>query len=213
MKILIIDDHPIFCNGLMALLSQMETTPEVIAATTEEEAYQQAQTHDDFDIVLLDLFLPEVSGLSVLAQFRQNWPQLPVIILSSSEDLGDARASLKGGAMGYVPKSAQCETLFLAIKLVMAGHQYLSPLLLTADGASPAPALPAPGIAGRPPALTRRQMEVLKHLALDQTNKVIADELALAEKTVKTHITAIFSALGVNNRTQAVETGRELGLI
>ncbi|MDR2013734.1 MAG: response regulator transcription factor [Rhodanobacter sp.] len=212
MKILVVDDHPIVRRGLVALLSHTGSTADVIEAANAEEAYRLVAAHGDLDIVLLDLMMPGCSGLAALTKFRQTWPQLPVIVLSSSECPDDARAALAQGALGYVPKSASHSALLSAVQLVMQGEVYVPPLLLAAR---PELRRNAPEAGGRsgPLPLTERQIEVLKRLSLGQPNKIIADDMGLSEKTVKAHISAIFKALAVVNRTQAANAGRTLGLI
>jgi DNA-binding NarL/FixJ family response regulator len=212
MKILVVDDHPIVRRGLVALLSHAGSAADVVEAANADEAYQLAAAHGDLDIVLLDLQMPGRSGMSALAKFRQTWPQLPVIVLSSSENPDDARAALAQGALGYVPKSASHSALLSAIQLVMQGELYVPPLLLAARpelrrtaSETGAPSGPLP--------LTERQIEVLRRISLGQPNKIIADEMGLSEKTVKAHISAIFKALSVVNRTQAANAGHRLGLI
>lgn len=150
-----------------------------------------------------------MDGLDALAVFATMRPGLPVIVLSSSEDPGAVRSAFAQGAMGYVPKSASPRTLLSAIRIALNGERYVPPLVLDdpalqhQDGAA----------AARGSMLTQRQIEVLRYLAEGVPNKVIADKLGLSEKTIKAHITAIFKALNVINRTQAAAAGRKAGLI
>jgi two-component system nitrate/nitrite response regulator NarL len=116
------------------------------------------------------------------------------------------------GALGYVPKSASQHTLLSAIRLVLDGDLYVPPLILGETPLSPAPD-PREAAAAAGSVLTRRQIDVLKQLSQGKSNKSIALELGLSEKTVKAHVTAIFKALNVINRTQAAAAGREAGLI
>ena len=133
-------------------------------------------------------------------------------MLSSSDSAKDARQALTQGALGYIPKSATQHTLLAAVRLVLNGDLYLPPFLLDdTDTARPA-GLPARESTGKP-ALTERQTAVLQSVGEGRSNKAIAYELGLSEKTVKSHITAIFKILNVVNRTQAVTAGRENGLI
>jgi DNA-binding NarL/FixJ family response regulator len=135
-----------------------------------------------------------------------------VIVLSSSEEPRDARRALAQGALGYVSKSASQHTLISAIKLVLQGEIYVPPLILNETGGS-GHAAPFSRNADTGPPLTPRQIEVLRRLSEGQPNKIIARELGLSERTVKAHITAIFKALNVVNRTQAAAVGRHAGLI
>lgn len=210
MKLLIVDDHPVLREGLAALLRQTGPDTVILQAGTALEAMALVGQHQDIDVLVLDLVMPGMGGLPALSEFGRRRPDLPVIVLSSSEDPREARRALALGAMGYVPKSAGQHTLIAAIELVMAGELYVPPLVLN-------DAVERLGHTGRhgdgAPHLTERQIEVLRRVSQGQPNKTIANELDLSEKTVKAHITAIFKALNVVNRTQAAAAGRDAGLI
>ena len=209
-KILIVDDHPVFREGLAAILAQADMGATVLQAAELRQALAHVAGHGDLDLVLLDLRLPGVTGLSALDAVMGARTALPVVVLSSSEDPRDARQALAHGAMGYIPKSASAQTLLAALQIVVKGDVYVPPLVLGhAEGGAHAP-LHDGGAAG---GLTPRQIEVLRRLGAGVSNKVIAMDFKLSEKTVKAHVTAIFKALGVISRTQAVARGRETGLI
>ena len=205
MKILIVDDHPVFREGLAAILAQADTGATVFQAADSGQALACVADQPGLDLVLLDLRIPGVTGLSALDEIARARRSLPVVVLSSSEDPRDARQALAHGAMGYIPKSASAQTLKAALHMVLNGDVYVPPLVLgQPEGAAHAPS---------PDRLTPRQVEVLRKLGGGVSNKVIAMDLALSEKTVKAHVTAIFKALGVISRTQAVARARETGLI
>jgi len=211
MKLLVVDDHPVVREGLVALLRQAGPDTVIVQAGSAAEALQQIEANPDLDIVILDLVMPGTGGLPAIAAFGRIRPDLPVIILSSSEDPQDARRALAQGALGYVPKSASQHVLLSAIRLVLNGDRYVPPLILN-EVANTRPAQPSRrGENGE--ILTERQIEVLRRLSVGQPNKIIALDLDLSEKTVKAHVTAIFKALDVVNRTQAAVAGREAGLI
>lgn len=212
MKLLIVDDHPVLREGLVALLRHLGPDTEILEAGDAPAALRLVEEHADLDIVVLDLLMPGMGGLSALAEFGRARPDLPVIVLSSSEDPQDARKALAQGALGYVPKSASQHTLISAIRLVLEGDLYVPPLILNEMANVRQAQLRRRSEDGRP-ILTERQIEVLRRLSEGQPNKTIAFELDLSEKTVKAHITAIFKALNVVNRTQAAAVGRETGLI
>lgn len=214
MKFLIVDDHPVLREGIAALLRRAGPDVAILEAGTVADALPLAQAHDDLDVVILDMALPGMDGLTAIGEFGRVRPEVPVIVLSSSEDAGDARRALGCGALGYIPKSASHNTLLAAIRLVMDGDVYVPPLILGEPTRSTVP-MPAPArrtdiVA---PALTARQVEVLRRLSAGQPNKIIAYELDLSEKTVKAHVTAIFKVLGAINRTQAAAAARAAGLI
>jgi DNA-binding NarL/FixJ family response regulator len=212
MKILIADDHPVLREGLGALLRQAGPDTAIVEAKHAAEALRLAEEHLDLDIVVLDLMMPGMDGLSAIAAFGQARPDLPVIVLSSSENPYDVRRALAQGALGYVPKSASQRTLLSAIKMVLNGEIYVPPLLLDEPPAAAKPTFQRRSGPGGE-LLTERQIDVLKRLGTGEPNKIIARELDLSEKTVKAHITAIFKALDVVNRTQAAAVARETGLI
>lgn len=212
MKLLIVDDHPVLREGLAALLAHAAPDTIVLQAGSAREALGLVEAHADIDVVVLDLVMPGMGGLSALAEFGKVRPDLPVIVLSSSEDPQDVRKALAQGALGYVPKSASQLALLSAIRLVLNGDLYVPPLILgDMVNIRQVRLQRRDGSAGS--ALTERQLEVLRRLSEGQPNKIIALDLDLSEKTVKAHITAIFKALNVVNRTQAASVGRDTGLI
>jgi DNA-binding NarL/FixJ family response regulator len=212
MKLLIVDDHAVLREGLAALLQQIGADTTVVQARDANEAIALLGSHPDLDIVVLDLMMPGMKGLDALSEFGRTRPDLPVIVLSSSEDPLDVRKAMAAGALGYVPKSASQRVLLSAIQLVMKGELYVPPLVLGGNRVS----ANGPGYrtGNRPEqTLTARQVEILKFLSEGEPNKSIAKVLGLSEKTVKAHITAIFKTLNVENRTQAAVAGRNAGLI
>lgn len=212
MKSLIVDDHPVLREGLAALLRQGAPDACVLQARNSSEAFGLLDDHEDIDVVVLDLVMPGLSGLAAIAEFGRKRPALPLIVLSSSEDAQLARQAIAQGALGYVPKSADPNTLLLAIKLVLNGELYIPSLILNESGATGSPARPDDDAADPGP-LTDRQIDVLRLISEGQSNKAIAHALYLSENTVKVHVTAIFKALRVVNRTQAANVGRAKGLI
>lgn len=211
MKLLIVDDHALLREGLVALLQQFERSVDVLQASDTVEGWRLAEAHPDLDAVFLDLNMPNQNGMEVIPVFAKRRPKLPVIVLSSSEDPNDVSRALKLGAVGYVPKSASPQNVLSALRLVLAGEIYVPPLLLDyaaalADGVGRPP--PVPG-----DRLTERQTEVLRQLCRGLTNKEISRALDLSEKTTKSHVTAIFKALGVVNRTQAAAAARQARIV
>jgi two-component system, NarL family, nitrate/nitrite response regulator NarL len=209
MKLLIIDDHPVLRDGLASLLRQAGPDTVVMEARDAREGVGMAEQQADLDLVILDLSMPGMPGLEALAELGRKRPDLPVIVLSSSEDPKDVRKAMASGALGYVPKSASQHVLLSAIRLVLNGDLYVPPLVL--GQAADVPQHASEG--GNPGALTARQIEVLALISEGKPNKTIATQLALSEKTVKAHITAIFKALNVVNRTQAAAAARAAGII
>jgi two-component system nitrate/nitrite response regulator NarL len=211
MKYLIVDDHAVLRNGLKALLQQAEADPLVVEASDGAEGLRLAGLHRDLDAVFLDLEMPGIGGMSAIEEFGKQYPELPVIVLSSSEDPRDVRRALAAGALGYVPKSASSELLLAAVQFVLQGNVYVPPLMLKEQlpSATDVKTAGAPEAAVR---LTDRQLDVLRQLDRGLSNKEIALALNLSEKTVKVHITSIFRTFNVVNRTQAAMFARKTGL-
>lgn len=210
MKVLIVDDHPVLRDGFSALLQQASSDNTVLQARDANEGIAIAESVSDLDVIILDLEMPGMKGFEALAEFGRKRPDVPVIVLSSSEDPHDVRQSLASGALGYVPKSASQSVLLSAIGLVLDGDLYIPPVILAADTYFPRGRTPK---AESNQLLTTRQIQILQLLSDGMPNKTIAVRLGLSEKTVKVHITAIFKALHVVNRTQAAAAGRKAGII
>ena len=207
MKLLIIDDHSIVRAGLAALFCEPGVAIEVLQAGGAAEGMRQIDANPDLDAVFLDLNMPDVDGFAALDQIGRHRPELPVILLSSSEDPSDVRRALAAGALGYLPKSSSPQTMMSVLRLVLAGEVYVPPLLLKEEAATNGKS------DGRPQVLTGRQADVLRLLARGLSNKEIGRELLVSERTVKAHVTAVFKSLGVANRAQAVEAARRAGMV
>lgn len=213
MTVLVVDDHPLFREGLAQMLRDLDPATQVIGEDDAARAIELAKTRADLDLVLLDLTLPGLNGIEAIRRFLEEAPGIPVIIVSAHEEPARVRSALSLGAVGYIPKSTPAAVMADALRLVLRGGVYVPPVMLQEvrgnEGAGTAHAAVAP--AGHP--LTDRQLDVLVLLATGKSNKVIARELGLSEKTIKAHVTAVFRALGVVNRTQAAMEARRRGLL
>jgi len=212
MKLLIVDDHPVVREGLAALLRQLAPEMTVVLAEGGSQGLDLANKHPDLDLVILDLAMPGSDGFAMLHEFGKLQPQLPVVVVSSSEDPRDVRRALAAGALGYIPKSAPPRTLLAAVQFVLAGNVYVPTLLAQ----NPASVLDEAGDnSARKPvvSLTGRQIDVLRLLREGRSNKEIGRKLGLSEKTVKVHVSALFRALNVANRIQAVAMADKAGVI
>lgn len=217
MKLLLADDHALFREGMAHVLTQLDNHLELFEAGTCDQALEIAAQQPDLDLLLLDLNMPGTRGLAVVTTFRQKFPDLPLVVLSAVEEHDDVEQVLDAGALGFIPKSSSAQVMLSALRLVLSGGVYLPPLLL--NRAAPYPPRPTQqahaartgaALYGRMEALTERQLEVLRLLAEGKPNKLIARALTLSEGTVKIHLAAIFRALNVNNRTEAVVAGERL---
>lgn len=222
MKILLVDDHPLFREGMRHVLGQLAAHAVLLEAPSGRGTLELAGQHPDLDLILLDLSLPDMGGLEVLAALRQRHPDVPVVILSASEHVADIMLAIENGARGYIPKSSSSQLLLAALRLVFDGGVYVPPAVLASG--SPVAIPPAgPGIADPWPAgralsdpallgLTQRQWEVLKLIVDGKCNKDIARELGIEASTVKVHVSPVLKALKVTNRVQAVLAVSRLGI-
>jgi DNA-binding NarL/FixJ family response regulator len=201
MKILIVDDHPLFRAGFHAVLEQSSLEASILSVSTLHEALGLMETDADIGLVLLDLHLRDSDGFSALRQIGERFPTTACMIISGDEHDGIAHQSVSAGASGFIPKSFTADEMLAAIEHVLDGNIFVPTV-----GAAAATAHPNN-------ALTLRQLEVVSMLARGYSNKEIARELQLAERTVKAHVTAVLEALNVKNRTQAVIAAQQQGLL
>ena len=215
MKILLIDDHTLFREGMRLVLSQLDPGCEIVEAATSKAAFDAASTAPDFDVVLLDLGLPDLPGFEALSVLRETHPHMPVVVLSARDDRDTVLEALDRGAMGFIPKSSSGQVLMGALHLVLAKGVYIPPAVLQATTVAPGEAhvpVRAKPVTAADLGLTERQIDVLGLMVQGKPNKLICRELGLAEGTVKTHVTAVLRVLAVTNRTQAVLAVSHLGL-
>jgi DNA-binding NarL/FixJ family response regulator len=219
MRILLIDDHALFREGIALLLSRMQPEIETIGASSCEDAFNLLGDGKTVDLALMDLGLPGMSGLNGIAMLRERHPHIPIVALSSCDDRDTVLQALDNGAMGFIPKAATPEIMMAALRLVFARGIYLPPsVFLTERVASEQPnTVSATDHAQRrtTPAhlgLTQRQAEVLHLILQGKPAKLICRELALSNSTVKAHTSAVLRALNVTTRTQAVVAAGKLGL-
>jgi DNA-binding NarL/FixJ family response regulator len=206
MKILVIDDHVLIREALRGVLTQLNAQATVAEAADWRQAARQIEHTPDFDLVLLDLKLPDRDGFEVLAELRERYPAVSVVVLSAHHDAENVAKALDLGALGFIPKSSPREVMLSAFKLIFSGGMYIPPEILLRK--QPLGRRTSAADLG----LTERQMEVLGLMMQGRSNKAICRALVLAEPTVKNHVTAILKALKATNRTEAVITAGALGL-
>ncbi|WP_312416266.1 response regulator transcription factor [Shinella sp.] len=200
LTIIIADDHPLFRGALKQALTGMAGNPDIVEAGDFEAARKAAETHPDADLLLLDLAMPGVSGLSGLIALRAEFQSLPVVIVSASDDPATIRRALDLGASGFISKSASIDDIREGIGSVLEGNVY------TPGGYVRAPEQDGEvaDLIARLRTLTPQQSRVLAMLAEGLLNKQIAYELGVSEATIKAHVSAILLKLNVDSRTQAV---------
>jgi DNA-binding NarL/FixJ family response regulator len=209
-QILAIDDHPLFVEGLKMLLTQHGHSSTVRVTNNAADALALLDTGFEPDLVLLDLNLPGMGGFSLLRILQQRGLMSPVLVVSASQSIHDARSALENGAMGFVSKAGHSNDLLEAIDTVLNGDPYLPPEWRdTLDGNTEHPRVSIARQAG----ITGRQLEILHLLAQGYANKMIAYELGLSEATVKVHLREVFKTLKVTNRTACVKAANDMGLL
>jgi DNA-binding NarL/FixJ family response regulator len=215
MKILVVDDHVLIRQAMQGVLKKLRRDAVVLGASNSSQAMEIVASHPDLGLVLLDLTLPDRDGFSVLAELRQRYPAVPIVVLSAVQDPDNVMKALDLGALGFIPKSARGDVILNALRLVISGGVYVPPEILARKEVSiAAPREPDGDRSGISPAdvgLTNRQLEVLALMMHGNNNKTICRTLNLAEPTVKNHVTAILKALKVSNRTEAVIAANNLG--
>jgi DNA-binding NarL/FixJ family response regulator len=223
MKTLLIDDHPLILSALQQVVQGLGRDVKAVGVATAQAARETLAADSDFDLLLLDLQLADVSGFDLLVELRSAYPSIPIVIVSASDHRADVLRAIDLGAMGFVSKCTSNETLFEALRMVMSGGIYLPPSIMRspAAGRSSAPIGQNGGWGGplgHTPALdgekadailarlglTPRQTEVLSLLLRGQSNKLIARALNLSVETIKDHVAAVLRTLNVSSRTQAV---------
>ncbi|MBW7901129.1 MAG: response regulator transcription factor [Rhodocyclaceae bacterium] len=213
LKLLVIEDHALVREGLVQALLQLGDEVVVEEAADCEAGCALLGNGEDFDLVLLDLALPGVDGLTCLGLYRQRYPALPVVIVSAYDDAHTVNRALQAGAAGFVPKAYSGDRLLDALRKVLDGTIYVPEQTLPTTGVvGPAAQQSGQGISAAAAGLTGRQTDVLGLMVKGCSNREIAELLGLSEGTVKIHITAIFKALGVNSRTQALVAVADKGI-
>lgn len=214
MKALLIDDHAIFRAALAQLLAARREAV-FLNAGNAAEALEILAAHPDTDVVLLDLGLPDMDGLDLLDTIRSRHDAIPVVILSANEDPAVVVDAINRGAMAYVSKASNDVELNRALERVLDGNTYVPPAVATQlANANAAPTSQVNGRLARAAdfGITGRQADVLFLLLQGLPNKSIARRLDITEATVKAHSSAIFRALQVANRTQAVLAASRLNI-
>lgn len=200
-RILVVDDHKIVRQGLVALLNTVPEMKVVAEASDGEEAIEVYRRHKP-DITLMDLRLPKLGGADVIARIRAEAPAARLIVLTTFDGDEDIFRAIQAGAKGYLLKGMDIDELTEAIRSVHAGKSRI-------------PAFVAEKLAERMggPALTTREIEVLKRIVAGRSNKEIGTDLFISEATVKTHVNSILGKLGVTDRTQAATSALQRGIV
>lgn len=211
MKILLADDHALFRDGMRYVLRKLDEQAEILDVGNFPDALSAAKDNPDIDLALLDLNMPGSEGAPSVKLFHTSYPDTPVVVISGTDQRDDIERVMNSGAMGFISKMSSGQDMVHALRLVLDGGIYLPPQLLQL----------ALGQVREDKrswrtneyGLTVRQMEVLQQLASGLSNKDIGLTIGMAEGTVKIHVAAIFQALRVNKRIDAVQTAQRMGLL
>jgi DNA-binding NarL/FixJ family response regulator len=224
MKILLADDHVLIRSGLRNELRELGEGSEFLEAWDADTLRRVLNQHRDLDLALIDLTMPGMQGSQTISALCQDYPTVPLIVISAVDADADVRAVLRAGAAGFIPKASMAKVMLQAIRLVLAGGQYLPPQLMhmldgrerdvaptaTEAGANTAAKPAQVDAPTRLALLSPRQREVFALLATGLSNKMIARKLGITEGTVKSHVATIFDVLHVHNRVSAVAEAQTL---
>ena len=208
-RVLIVDDHPVYRDGLKTLFDSLSDAEVVGEATSGEDAVSKAASLQP-DVILMDLQMPGINGIEATRRILHTSPHIGVLVLTMFEDDDSVFAAMRAGARGYLLKGADQKEILRAIRSVANGEAIFAPAIaqrLITFFANPSPPVP-PQIF---PELTEREREILTLIAQGRSNMEIANRLALSEKTVRNHVSNIFNKLQVADRAHAIVKAREAG--
>ncbi|HZW26475.1 MAG TPA: response regulator transcription factor [Gallionella sp.] len=216
MRLMLVDDHALFREGMRLVLQQLPEVQEVLEAGNFNEALRLAEDNPDLDLALMDLNMPGSDGAVSIRYFNQRYPHIPVMVVSGEDSRSIMERVMAAGALGFVCKNSSAPVMLSALNLVLSGGVYIPPQLLRpSEEASrqEVARLDRRSTRTNEFGLTARQMEVLQCIAGGLSNKEIAERLNLAEGTVKIHVASTYQTLRVNNRMEAVRLAEQMGLI
>ncbi|MEJ2175714.1 MAG: response regulator transcription factor [bacterium] len=200
-RILVVDDHPLIIAAVQGVLTGSGVASAVDQASSLSDARVKLRNPDGYQLVVLDLGLSDSQGMNGLLTLREDFPDIPVIILTSDSSIETVTAAFENNARGFVVKGESPHVLVSAVRTVLAGGTHIP----ERSGVS----LPPPP---QPKPLSPRKLDVLRLLLEGLPNKTIASRLGLSENTIKVHVAGIYAELNVHNRVQAVMRARQLGL-
>jgi DNA-binding NarL/FixJ family response regulator len=204
MNILLVDDHALIRDALRGVFDELAPSAHIEEVSNLKSALQRLETAIDVHLVVVDVNLPDGSGIALLGELRRKKPHAAAVVLSAWSERDLVLEALNNGAVGFIPKSSSRPVMVQAFRLVLAGGTYIPLSALAPHAVSGPPAAPSQSPTPADLGLTERQLTVLGLMMQGKSNKWICRKLDLAEPTVKHHVTAILRALNVNNRTEAV---------
>ena len=212
MQVLVADDHQLFLDGIRHILKKLDTVVDITETTSAEKAIEILESGLTFDLVLIDLCMPGIDGLSILQRMNERKVWLPLVVISGEEDVAKIKAALDSGALGFIPKAHSSQQMLSALNEVLNGEIYIPENIekqINSIETCRPPAEAGSNEALKSSGITKRQFEVLQLLAKGYSNKNIATTLFLTEHTVKAHVSALFTALVAGNRTECVQNAQK----
>ncbi|MDD5058425.1 MAG: response regulator transcription factor [Sideroxydans sp.] len=215
-KVLLVDDHALFRDGMRYVLQQLADEVEIVDTGNFTEALKLIQATPNFDLALLDLNMPDSDGVPSLQLLHQRYPDIPLVVVSGSDQRDDIENVMNLGAMGFISKMSPSKVMLSALRMVLDGGVYVPPQLLQQAVSKLEMGMSLTDKRSQRASkygLTPRQLQVLQLIGAGMTNKDISIKLDLAEGTVKIHVAAIYQALHVGTRVDAVATAHRFGFI
>ena len=216
MNILVADDHQLFLDGMRLILNKLDDSVSITESNSAEQAIEILESGETFDLILIDLSMPGMDGLSILQRMHARKVWLPLVVISAEEDIYTIKSALDSGALGFIPKAHSSQQMLDALSSILDGDIYIpegiEKQIDNLETRRP------PEEAGnnhslKTSGITRRQYDVLQLLAKGYSNKQIATCLFLTEHTVKAHISALFTTLQASNRTECVQIATRQGML
>ena len=209
-RILIIDDHPIFRHAMVTILGKKFPDSQTLEANSLPEALELLEADAAFDLVMLDLNMPETCGLNGLLEIRNQHPNLPIVIISAETEKQNILQTISYGAVGFISKSSKIEEIATSVESIFEGNVCLpSEILRTSSARNRVKKENAISLE-QIRSLTRKELAVLKYLTQGLANKVIAYELSISETTVKSHVSSILKKLGASTRVKVVASAANI---
>lgn len=214
MKILHLDDHQLFTEGLALALHSSDSSFKVFSAINKNEAFNLIEQHPDLDLILIDISMPEMDGITFIQTLIERKILIPTAVLTASEDPWQIKQAIALGTSGYLPKHWSLKALKQALISILAGEVIIPDFMLNAIAALPKQQPSDPKLTQAiAKGITPRQVEVLELIQSGFSNKKIADILCISETTVKSHVKALFQAMQSKNRFECVRFAEQLGLL
>ncbi len=212
MEFLIVDDHPLFAEGLRHVLTRLSLRPRVSIAKDAAEALEKVTSGVKYELILVDLHLPGLDGLGFIRALHKQNILSPIAVISATNDIQLIKHAMSEGAMGYIPKSAGANDIMDGVKTVMSGSVYVPDYIMSQINQNNS-IRPSSSTQAMSLGISPRQLDVLGLIHEGLSNKQIAQQLTISESTVKSHVAALLQVFAVNNRTACIKEAIRLGVL